>query len=216
MAEVRASSLIDGVVHVSPVVHTDGRGVFVETFRQEWVPGSRPMVQANRADRVAGSVVGLHYHLGQADYWYVSSGLVRVVLHDLRSGSPTEGSTACFDLGGPGDGSDAGVHGGVYIPPGVAHGFAALTDATITYLIDAYYDPADELGVAWDDPEIAADWGLGSLAPVLSERDLANPRAADIPDEIRPVWAPTGSDPGVSLSDQLTPDESTTEGGPGL
>lgn len=192
MADVRASSLIDGVVHVSPAVHADPRGVFVESYRQEWVPGSRPMVQANRADRVAGSVVGLHYHLGQADYWYVPSGLVRVVLHDLRAGSPTGGATACFDLGGSGDGSGAAAHDGVYIPPGVAHGFATLTDVTITYLVDAYYDPADELGVAWDDPVIAADWGLGSRAPVLSERDLANPGVADIPDGIRPGWASAG------------------------
>ena len=48
----------------------------------------------------------------------------------------------------------------MFIPPGVAHGFAALTDMTITYLVDGYYNPADELGVAWDDPEIAADWGV--------------------------------------------------------
>ncbi|MDP6697484.1 MAG: dTDP-4-dehydrorhamnose 3,5-epimerase family protein [Acidimicrobiales bacterium] len=196
MADVRVSSLVDGVVHVSPVVNADPRGMFVESYRREWVPGSRAMVQANRADRVAGSVVGLHYHLGQADYWYVPSGLVRVVLHDLRAGSPTGGSTECFDLGGAGDGSGDGsevdAHGGVYIPPGVAHGFAALTDATITYLVDAYYDPADELGVAWDDPVIGADWGLGSRAPVLSGRDLSNPGVADIPEGLLPTWAPAG------------------------
>lgn len=187
MADVAdvTSSVIDGVVHVSPVVHADPRGMFVETFRQEWVPGSRPMVQANRADRVAGCVVGLHYHLHQADYWYVPSGLVRVVLHDLRSGSPTVGVTECFDLGGSG----AAAHEGVFIPPGVAHGFAALTDATITYMVDNYFDPADELGVAWDEPAIGADWGLGSLTPVLSDRDIANPCLAGIPDGQVPTWA---------------------------
>ncbi len=191
MAEVTASSLIDGVVHVSPVVHLDSRGLFVESFRQEWVPGSPSMVQANRADRVTGSIVGLHYHLNQADYWYVSSGLVRVVLHDLRAGSPTEGAPACFDLGG----SRTTAHEGVYIPPGVAHGFAAMTDATITYMVDAYYDPTDELGVAWDDPSIAADWGLAMTIPVLSERDLANPGVADIPLNLRPGWV---SDDGIN------------------
>jgi dTDP-4-dehydrorhamnose 3,5-epimerase len=72
----------------------------------------------------------------------------------------------------------------VYIPPGVAHGFAALTDMTITYLVDSYYNPADELGVAWDDPEIAADWGLAD--PILSARDQNNPRRADI----EPRWQP--------------------------
>ena len=52
------------------------------------------MIQANRADRQAGCIVGLHYHLHQADYWYVPFGTARVVLHDLRDGSPTDGATA--------------------------------------------------------------------------------------------------------------------------
>ena len=51
--------------------------------------------------------------------------------------------------------------------------FAAVTDLTLTYLVDDYYDPADELGVAWDDLSIGADWGVAE--PVLSARDLANP-----------------------------------------
>jgi len=66
----------------------------------------------------------------------------------------------------------------------VAHGFASLTDATLTYLVDGYYNPADELGVAWDDPAVAADWGVGD--PILSARDAANPRRADI----EPQWRP--------------------------
>ena len=76
------------------------------------------------------------------------------------------------------------AHRGVYIPPGVAHGFAAVTDMTITYLVDGYYNPADELGVAWDDPDIGADWGVAD--PVLSARDQANPRRADLPEGRRP------------------------------
>jgi dTDP-4-dehydrorhamnose 3,5-epimerase len=60
----------------------------------------------------------------------------------------------------------------------VAHGFAALTDMTITYLVDNYYDPADELGVAWDDPAIGADWGVAEA--VLSGRDRSNPLRADL------------------------------------
>jgi dTDP-4-dehydrorhamnose 3,5-epimerase len=167
-------------VHVrSPKVLRDDRGSFVETYRRQWFPEGREMVQANRADRVAGTVVGLHYHLHQADYWYVPFGRARVVLHDLRVGSPTDGVTWAMDL-------DDVDHRGVYIPPGVAHGFAALTDMTITYLVDGYYNPADELGVAWDDPAIAADWGVSE--PVLSERDRANPLRADLPADRRPHW----------------------------
>jgi dTDP-4-dehydrorhamnose 3,5-epimerase len=69
----------------------------------------------------------------------------------------------------------------------VAHGFAALTDMTMTYLVDGYYNPADELGVAWDDPAIAADWGVTD--PVLSERDRTNPRRADLDPGRRPHTA---------------------------
>lgn len=183
MAEVRRLDEIDGVVVVDPAVFGDTRGSFVETYRREWFPDGQEMVQANRADRRAGAVVGLHFHRRQADYWYVPYGLARVVLHDLRQGSPTEGATWCTDLGGPM--APAHDHRGIYIPPGVGHGFAALTDLTITYLVDRYYDPTDELGVAWDDAEVAADWGVTD--PVLSERDGTNParRAVD-----RPGWSP--------------------------
>jgi dTDP-4-dehydrorhamnose 3,5-epimerase len=182
MATVSESETIAGVFVATPDVYGDQRGIFVETYRRSWFPGGREMVQGNRADRQAGSVVGLHYHLHQADFWYVPFGRARVVLHDLREGSPTDGSTLTLDLGGRHDGTHD--HSGVYIPPGVAHGFAAVTDMTITYLVDGYYNPADELGVAWDDPEIAADWGVPE--PILSDRDQKNPRRADI----EPQWRP--------------------------
>ena len=182
MAEVTPSEVIDGVFVVTPAVHGDDRGFFVETYRRQWFPGGREMVQANRGDRVAGCLVGLHYHLHQADYWYVPHGHARVVLHDLRLGSATDGATLELDLGEVDGGTNE--HLGVYIPPGVAHGFASLSDMTITYLVDGYYNPADELGVAWDDPAIGADWGVGD--PILSERDRANPRRDDLDPARRP------------------------------
>jgi dTDP-4-dehydrorhamnose 3,5-epimerase len=188
MATVNESNAIAGVYVVEPDVYRDERGFFVETYRRAWVPDGREMVQANRADRRAGSLVGLHYHLHQADYWYVPMGRARVVLHDLRRGSRTDGATLALDLGA---GAGEREHGGVYIPPGVAHGFAALTDVTITYLVDGYYDPNDELGVAWDDPAIGADWGVER--PVLSERDGANPRRTDIDESLRPQFAATSA-----------------------
>jgi dTDP-4-dehydrorhamnose 3,5-epimerase len=137
------------------------------------------MVQANRADRRAGSLVGLHYHLHQADYWYAPVGRAQVVLHDLRQGSPTEGATMCFEIG-------ERAESGVFIPPGVAHGFAALTDVIMTYLVDQYYNDEDELGVAWDDPDVAADWQLAD--PVVSKRDQSNPRRADLAADRMPYF----------------------------
>jgi dTDP-4-dehydrorhamnose 3,5-epimerase len=185
MATVTESEVIANVYLVEPLVHRDERGVFVETYRREWFPNGREMIQANRGDRQAGCIVGLHYHLHQADYWYVPAGRARVVLHDLRVGSPTDGATLVLNLGENENGDND--HHGVFIPPGVAHGFAALTDMTITYLVDGYYNPADELGVAWDDPEIGADWGLTS--PLLSKRDEQNPHRADIEAQWRPHYS---------------------------
>ena len=119
MPTITPSEIIDGVVIIEPQLFGDERGYFVETYRREWFPQGREMIQGNRGNRIAGCLVGLHYHLHQADYWYVPFGHARVVLHDLRSGGPTDGATECFDISGEN-------HLGVFIPPGVAHGFAAL------------------------------------------------------------------------------------------
>jgi dTDP-4-dehydrorhamnose 3,5-epimerase len=183
MATITESPAIAGVYIVEPDVFGDARGSFIETYRREWFPQGREMLQGNRADRQAGCIVGLHYHLHQADYWYVPYGRARVVLHDLREGSPTDAATLVLDLGATADGGDHD-HRGVFIPPGVAHGFSSLTDMTITYLVDGYYNPSDELGVAWDDPVIDADWGV--VDPTLSHRDQTNPTRADLEAALRP------------------------------
>ena len=179
MPDIVESDVIAGVVVVVPDAHGDERGRFVESYRRSWFPAGREMVQGNRSEKQAGALVGLHYHLHQADYWYVTRGVARVVLHDLREGSPTDAATLVLDIG---DGADKGV----FIPPGVAHGFAALTDLTLTYLVDGYYNAADELGVAWDDPAVGADWGVTD--PIVSKRDQDNPSRADIPAGRRPYW----------------------------
>src|ERR1700681_2182213 len=108
MATISESKLITGVFHVVPSVHRDRRGLFVETYRREWIPSGREMIQAHRADRSAGCIVGLAY---QRDYWYVPFGRARVVLHDLRVGSSTDGTTEVFDLGEPENGEN--THAGV-------------------------------------------------------------------------------------------------------
>jgi dTDP-4-dehydrorhamnose 3,5-epimerase len=175
--KITESAVIAGVYIVEPEFHGDARGRFIETYRRSWFPLGREMVQGNRSDKQAGAVVGLHYHLHQADYWLVPRGTARVVLHDLRIGSPTDGATEALEIG------EADSRG-VFIPPGVAHGFAALTDLTVTYMVDSYYNPEDELGVAWDDPAIGADWGVTD--PILSPRDQKNPGRADLPVDRRP------------------------------
>ncbi len=156
----------------------DERGRFVETFRTEWFPErSWEIVQTNRSDSVAGVLRGLHYHFKQVDYWFVTSGEIRVGLADLRAGSPTRGASQTVTLRGD-------EPTGLFIPSGVAHGFYAVTDVTLTYIVDNYYDGDDELGVAWDDPELAVDWGV--TEPLLSARDRENPRWQEIAAERLP------------------------------
>jgi len=180
MATINESNEIKDVVIVEPKVFHDDRGRFVETYRRSWFPLGREMIQGNRSEKEKGAIVGLHYHLHQADYWYLLRGRAQVVLHDLRVGSPTEGSTMHFELNGD-------LEKGVFIPPGVAHGFATLEDITLTYLVDSYYNPDDELGVAYDDEMIAADWQIDDN-PVVSERDKSNPRRKEIEDRHLPRY----------------------------
>lgn len=177
MANVYESNQIAEVMIVEPKSFGDDRGRFLESYRREWFPLGREMVQSSRSDKTEGSLVGLHYHLHQADYWFVVNGRARVVLHDLRVGSDTEGATLEIEVGETNE-------VGLFIPPGVAHGFAALSDMTLTYLVDNYYNPSDELGVAWNDEEIAANWGIAE--PVYSTRDAENPLRKEIPDHLRP------------------------------
>jgi dTDP-4-dehydrorhamnose 3,5-epimerase len=178
MALVAPAREIGGVIVVDPKVFSDARGIFVETFRQEWLAPDAPMmVQGNRADRSADTLVGLHYHRFQADYWYVPRGRVLAALFDLRVSSPTRGVSLTVELNDE-------THRGLYIPRGVAHGFYAITDVTLTYLVDGYYNPADELGVAWNDPVMGIEWPGES--PTLSERDRANPLVADLAADMLP------------------------------
>ena len=178
MPTIEESTQISGVLLTRLHPFADERGRFTETFRSEWFPQrSWNIIQSNRSDSKAGVLRGLHFHHHQVDYWYVSRGMVRVGLVDLRPFSPTFLQTQTIEMGELNE-------IGLFIPIGVAHGFLALTDATLTYIVDNYYDGKDEHGVAWNDPEIALGWGVTD--PVLSGRDAANPLLKDIPPEKRP------------------------------
>ena len=144
----------------------------METFRKAWFPEREwSDVQINLSTSASGVLRGLHYHLRQVDYWFPVSGRIRVGLFDLRRGSPTEGARELFEL-------DAETPSGVFIPVGVAHGYYTLTDSTLAYLVDAYFDGTDELGVAWDDPDVAMPWDVRD--PMLSGRDRGNRRLSAI------------------------------------
>lgn len=179
MAEVRESDEIPGVWLVRPQAFGDNRGRFMETYRASWLPFAAPMVQGNRSESTPGVLRGLHYHRRQADLWFVQAGRVTTTLVDLRVGSPTEGRHMSVQQGG-------GENVAVYIPEGVAHGFYAHDDVVMTYLVTNEYDNTDELGVAWDDPDLAIAWP--TTAPVLSARDQKNPSLRDVPADERVHW----------------------------
>lgn len=178
-AIIRPSEVINGVYFVQPKNIEDERGRFAEIFRGEWIPGAREMVQVNRSFSKAGVLRGMHYHLFQADYWYIVSGQAFIALYDFRATSKTAEKVETFEI-------KEGEGGGVYIPPGVAHGFYATTDTTLLYMVDQTFDGTDELGVYYDDPALEITWPFDE-EPTLSERDKGCPMLIDVPEENLPL-----------------------------
>jgi dTDP-4-dehydrorhamnose 3,5-epimerase len=170
---IRNSENIIGVQIVLLKPYSDNRGRFMETFRKEWFPQRNwDIIQCNRSDSQKGVLRGLHYHHHQVDYWYVPNGRLRAGLVDIRPNSDTYLQTETVEMG---DHNEVGL----FIPVGVAHGFFALSDVTLTYIVDNYFNGGvDENGVAWNDPQFQLDWGAAN--PILSERDLQNKLLKDI------------------------------------
>ena len=150
---------IPGVVLARPARHDDDRGWFMEIIREEAFGTS--FVQSNHSHSREHVLRGLHYHRRQADAWYVLSGEARVGLADLRRRSDRPAVTT-VELSG----DDPAV---LYLPPGIAHGFYAVTELDLIYWVTHYFDNSDEFGVAWDDPALAVPWKVSD--PILSERD---------------------------------------------
>ena len=176
MPDIQESPLIKGVQIVTLRAFEDERGRFIETFRKEWFSSRQwENVQWNRSDSKQNVLRGLHYHRKQVDYWYVPAGMIRAGLVDLRPNSPSYMATQTVEMG---DEHQIGL----FIPVGVAHGFLALTNCTMTYIVDNYYDSTDEYGVLWNDPQINIEWAIEN--PILSERDMNNPRLQSISQDV--------------------------------
>jgi dTDP-4-dehydrorhamnose 3,5-epimerase len=106
----------------------------------------------------------------------VVAGEIFDVAVDMRRGSPTFGRWIGVTL-------SADNFKQCYIPGGFAHGFCVLSDsAEVEYKCGDVYDPASEIGIAWNDPDIAIPWPIAD--PVLSVRDRGNPRVADVIDRL--------------------------------
>ena len=168
---------IPEVVRVEPDVHRDARGFFVETWReQRWSEGGvhGPFVQDNHSRSRLGTLRGLHAQClrPQGKLVRVVRGEIWDVAVDVRRGSPTFGRHVAEKL-------SAENFVQLWIPPGFAHGFVVLSDeAEFVYKCTDYYDPGDELRIAWDDPALAIPWPIAE--PLLSEPDRRAPRLAEL------------------------------------
>jgi dTDP-4-dehydrorhamnose 3,5-epimerase len=180
MAE-RLPTKLDGVVLIEPTVHGDDRGFFVETFRREaWAElgVDAEFVQHNHSRSGQGTLRGLHFQTepGQAKLLRCARGAILDVAVDLRRGSPTYGQWEGHVL-------DDERHRQLFVPIGFAHGFVVLSEvADVAYLVSSVYDPATEMGIAWDDPEVGVDWQVAE--PLLSERDKTAPKLSEIADSL--------------------------------
>jgi dTDP-4-dehydrorhamnose 3,5-epimerase len=177
----RLETKLDGVVLLEPRVHGDHRGFMVETYRRDaWAERGVGIefVQHNQSRSSAGTLRGLHFQTkpGQAKLVRCPRGRIFDVAVDLRRHSPTYSQWEGHVL-------DDEAHCQLFVPAGFGHGFAVLSDlADVAYQLSSFYDPATESGIAWDDPDVAVEWPLTD--PLLSERDKAAPRLADVVDAL--------------------------------
>jgi dTDP-4-dehydrorhamnose 3,5-epimerase len=182
----RLDTSLPGVWELQPKVLRDARGFFLETYHQQKYSDlgiHDVFVQDNHSRSAKGTLRGLHYQLRhpQAKLCRVVEGEALDIAVDIRLGSPTFGRWASVLL-------SAVSHNLVFIPPGFAHGFVALTDTVqFLYKCSDFYDPSSEHGIIWDDPGLAISWGVTN--PLVSERDARYPTLAAMPREFLPLYS---------------------------
>jgi dTDP-4-dehydrorhamnose 3,5-epimerase len=154
---------IYGVNLINAKSYADHRGRLVQVLQASGL--SARFLQANHSHSVRHVLRGLHYHRRQIDWWYVACGSARVALVDVRR-RVERPPVRVIELRS----DDPTV---LQIPAGVAHGFLALSDIDLIYLVSEEYDGTDEFGIAWNDPSLAIPWGIDR--PILSARDRDNP-----------------------------------------
>lgn len=163
---------IEGLCVITPAVHGDARGYFMETYNRNDMKEAGlefDFVQDNQSSSSKGVLRGLHYQIEhpQAKLVRVIRGSVYDVVVDLRKDSPTFGKTHGEIL------SDENKKQ-YLIPKGFAHGFLVLSDiAEFSYKCDDFYHPNDEGGIIWNDPDLRIDWPdlVKDLAGDYSLRD---------------------------------------------
>lgn len=174
-------SKIEGLLLLEPVLHGDERGYFMESFSERDFEAQTGLkvrfVQDNESCSRKGVLRGLHFQkepYAQAKLVRVVRGKVLDVAVDIRPESPTFGKYVATEL-------SAENHRQMFIPKGFAHGYVVLEDDTVfQYKCDEYYHPEAEGGIAWNDPQIAIDWGVAENEVILSEKDKHRPLLSEL------------------------------------
>jgi dTDP-4-dehydrorhamnose 3,5-epimerase len=166
-----------GALMLTPQALRDERGYFKETYSRERYRAcgiAENFVQDNISLSHRDVLRGLHGDRRMAKLVSVIRGSVFDVIVDARTESPTFGRWWGATLKAA-DGHQ------IYVPRGFLHGFLALEDETIfAYKQSAAYDPAAEIAIAWNDPELGIAWPLKDRRPILSRRDATNPTLASL------------------------------------
>ncbi len=182
--EIRELS-IPGAFEVTPKVHGDDRGTFLEWFRADRfaeATGHRfPLAQANASVSASGAVRGIHFAQlppSQAKWVTCLRGSVLDVVVDIRVGSPTYGAWESVRL----DDTDRRA---VYLSEGLGHAFMAVQDASVVaYLCSTPYAPGREHAVHPLDPAVGIEWPTtgrdgAPVTPLLSAKDAEAPTLAE-------------------------------------
>jgi dTDP-4-dehydrorhamnose 3,5-epimerase len=177
---------LHGVLLFEPTPHRDERGWFSRTFdtAAARAAGIDPdgFVQDSQSRTVRGALRGLHGRLGGGEAKLVrcSNGAIFDVVVDARPGSPTLGRWESFRL-------DDQRMRSLFIPRGCLHGFQAITETADTcYRIDAEHDPAEDVTVRWDDPDLSIPWPLDVSA--MSAKDRGAGRWRDLERLLLRAW----------------------------
>jgi dTDP-4-dehydrorhamnose 3,5-epimerase len=161
IAKPNSPDLIEGILIEPLQIYPDDRGFFCELARlgkglaSKMLPDEQRKIQVSLTLTYPGTIKAIHYHSEQSDLWAPVSGMVQVFLYDLRRNSSTFGAINTIFAGRfqPWE---------ILIPPGVAHGYKALgvEPIQLLYFTDRHYNPADELRLPYDHPDIAYDWEI--------------------------------------------------------
>ncbi len=170
-----------GVVEILPDRFDDERGFLSETWNAVRFAEAGidiAWVQDNHSLSAAPFVLrGLHYQMppfAQAKLVRVVRGAIFDVAVDIRHGSPDFGKWAGLEV-------SRERWNQILVPEGFAHGFLTLTpDTEVVYKTSAVYSPEHDRVLRYDDPDIGIAWPLGGEVPVLSKKDAAAPRLADV------------------------------------